>query len=213
MTSQEHKVMEPCPFCGGEARLGNYIVEADVGCGVCGARITRKHAPKEDTGIAEALAAWNRRAPLREGWVSVNRDLNAGQLGRAKRYSQELGLKEGGLNEAQIAQFWRSMLALSAVPFLDGLGSVGSRAEARTPSPSDGQQVCDPPAGGVSEEELQRLAERFCAAPVPDTEAADLCATYEHRTTNRRGTNFLSVAGAKEVLRYVLDGASEGGAK
>jgi hypothetical protein len=54
----------PCPLCGAAARLGNYIVEAAIVCEGCDLTVTRKHAPTEDTGVAEVVAAWNRRSAL-----------------------------------------------------------------------------------------------------------------------------------------------------
>ena len=52
----------PCPFCGGDAETENYITEAHAGCTKCGIGLVRRHAPREDTGIAEAARAWNTRA-------------------------------------------------------------------------------------------------------------------------------------------------------
>lgn len=49
---------------------------------------------------------------------------------------------------------------------------------------------------------LTELAERFCAAPLPDSVCADPCASmvgYPHRT----GTNLLTVAEAEQVLAHV----------
>lgn len=53
---------------------------------------------------------------------------------------------------------------------------------------------------------LDRLASRFAAAPLPAGVAADGCATDPNYPYPRYGTNLLTVAQAKEVLRYVLDG-------
>jgi len=50
--------------------------------------------------------------------------------------------------------------------------------------------------------DMHALAERFCAAPLPDSVCADLCATRQG--PNRTGTNLLSVIEAEQVLRYVL---------
>lgn len=52
------------------------------------------------------------------------------------------------------------------------------------------------------DDHLQGLASRFCAAPLPDDVAADLCATIPG--SGRHGTNLLTVTQATEVLRYVL---------
>lgn len=52
----------PCPFCGHKARMENLVVEAVVICLGCGARISRRHDPKIDTGVKDAQQAWNRRA-------------------------------------------------------------------------------------------------------------------------------------------------------
>lgn len=58
----------PCPFCGGEASLhkgmqafDDYEVHCDE-CGVCGPNfgsMDETFSPRDD-----AIAAWNRRAPL-----------------------------------------------------------------------------------------------------------------------------------------------------
>lgn len=53
---------------------------------------------------------------------------------------------------------------------------------------------------------IDHLAERFCAAPVPTNECADPCASMQNYPYQRTGTNFLSLAGAKAVLKHVLDG-------
>ncbi|HEX8413945.1 MAG TPA: hypothetical protein VF637_08685 [Sphingomicrobium sp.] len=55
----------------------------------------------------------------------------------------------------------------------------------------------------MTDDQLTALAERFCAAPLPATVCADVCATmpnYPHRS----GTNLMTVAEAKAVLAYVL---------
>ena len=57
-------VLRECPFCGGEARAFNYVIEGCVECLTCHARITRQHAPRVDTGHPAAIEAWNRRAAL-----------------------------------------------------------------------------------------------------------------------------------------------------
>jgi hypothetical protein len=56
----------------------------------------------------------------------------------------------------------------------------------------------------ISEANLDALAERFCACPLPETVCADPCATTQG--PDRTGTNLLSVAEAKEVLRFILSG-------
>lgn len=53
---------------------------------------------------------------------------------------------------------------------------------------------------------LTKLAERFCACPLPETVCADLCATDPNYAHPRTGTNLLSVAEAEQVLRYVMAG-------
>jgi hypothetical protein len=54
--------VKSCPFCGHEALLMNYVVEAAVSCNNCRANIVRKHNAKSETGIADALRAWNSRS-------------------------------------------------------------------------------------------------------------------------------------------------------
>ena len=49
---------------------------------------------------------------------------------------------------------------------------------------------------------LQKLAERFCTAPLPESVCADLCAI--HPAPGRTGTNLLTVEEAKAMLEYVL---------
>jgi Ser/Thr protein kinase RdoA (MazF antagonist) len=53
-----------CPFCGGEAVLSNYVVEASVRCTKCKVGVIRPHAARKDTGIKAAVEAWNRRADV-----------------------------------------------------------------------------------------------------------------------------------------------------
>lgn len=55
--------LRACPFCGGNATATNYVVEAAVRCGSCGATVMRRHPPTNDDGLPEAIAAWNRRTP------------------------------------------------------------------------------------------------------------------------------------------------------
>lgn len=58
----------------------------------------------------------------------------------------------------------------------------------------------------ISEANLNALAERFCVCPLPQTVCADLCANDRGYQFQRTGTNLLSVAEAKEVLRFILSG-------
>lgn len=57
--------LKPCPFCGGEAELVDYGLNArykGVTCGECGAR-TRFFSPEIGIGGEfAAIEAWNRRA-------------------------------------------------------------------------------------------------------------------------------------------------------
>lgn len=65
----------PCPFCGGEAIVDNdvvgfYWLANCPACGACG--------PASETSSADAIAAWNRRAPsprlgLVAAWQSSKR--------------------------------------------------------------------------------------------------------------------------------------------
>jgi hypothetical protein len=54
----------------------------------------------------------------------------------------------------------------------------------------------------MNAESLKILAERFCAAPLPDSVCADLCATKQG--PGRSGTNLLTVGEAMEVLGHVF---------
>lgn len=66
--------LKPCPFCGGAARLDNYLEEAGVECLICRATILRPHGEFCDgSGIERAASAWNARAALTppEGYVLV----------------------------------------------------------------------------------------------------------------------------------------------
>lgn len=56
----------------------------------------------------------------------------------------------------------------------------------------------------VTEDQLQTLAERFCATPLPSSVCADGCATQANYPHPRYGTHLLTVAEAKEVLRDVM---------
>jgi hypothetical protein len=56
----------------------------------------------------------------------------------------------------------------------------------------------------VTEDQLQTLAERFCAAPLPKSVCSDGCVTDPNYPHPRFGTNLLTVAEAKEVLRETL---------
>ena len=56
--------LKPCPFCGGEAEMQNYITEGTVWCSTCRATVTRRHGRDGESGFYEAIAAWNRRAPV-----------------------------------------------------------------------------------------------------------------------------------------------------
>lgn len=51
------------------------------------------------------------------------------------------------------------------------------------------------------------FANRFCAAPLPKSVCADLCATDSQYVGQRSGTNLLTVAEAEEVLKHVIGGA------
>jgi NTP pyrophosphatase (non-canonical NTP hydrolase) len=64
MTDQPAMTLEPCPFCGGEAELQNFVVEASVSCKKCRAKVVRKHIADYDTGINEVVNAWNLRPSL-----------------------------------------------------------------------------------------------------------------------------------------------------
>lgn len=53
----------------------------------------------------------------------------------------------------------------------------------------------------------QIIAERFCAALLPETVCADLCATQQG--PGRTGTNLLSIAEARQVLGPIAIGMAE----
>ena len=54
--------------------------------------------------------------------------------------------------------------------------------------------------------DITKLAERFCAWPLPPTVCADQCATNPAYPYPRTGTNLLSVDEAAQMLRHVLAG-------
>lgn len=54
----------------------------------------------------------------------------------------------------------------------------------------------------IDDEDLTRLAERFCSTPLPLTVCADLVAIKP--MPGRTGTNLMTVAEAKEMLRAIL---------
>lgn len=66
----EVEALKPCPFCNGAAVATNFIIEASVRCAGCGTTITRRHSPRVDNGLPQAIASWNTRAEER---VSPNR--------------------------------------------------------------------------------------------------------------------------------------------
>lgn len=53
----------PCPMCGGKAQADCFIVVASVRCTECRLTVTRGHRAREDSGLPEAIQAWQRRAP------------------------------------------------------------------------------------------------------------------------------------------------------
>ena len=50
---------------------------------------------------------------------------------------------------------------------------------------------------------IEKIAERFCAAPLPESVCADPCAT--HPGPGRSGTNLLTYIEALHVMKYVLE--------
>lgn len=50
-----------CPCCGARPVFENLILEAVVRCPECRLSMVRQHAAKKDTGVSEALMAWNKR--------------------------------------------------------------------------------------------------------------------------------------------------------
>lgn len=57
--------------------------------------------------------------------------------------------------------------------------------------------------------DLDTLAERFCATPLPTTVCADACATIPGYAHHRSGTNLLTIAEARQMLSAVLFPAKE----
>lgn len=56
--------LKPCPFCGGEAKVGYAINDYNrwgVSCNTCGCVVEVGFGDYEDT-MEEAVKAWNRRA-------------------------------------------------------------------------------------------------------------------------------------------------------
>jgi len=54
----------------------------------------------------------------------------------------------------------------------------------------------------MSQTKLSTIGETFCAASLPDTVAADLCATVPQ--SGRYGTNLLTVAEANQILTPIV---------
>jgi len=50
---------------------------------------------------------------------------------------------------------------------------------------------------------IEKIAERFCSAPLPESVCADPCATKQG--PGRSGTNLLSYIEALHVMKYVLE--------
>lgn len=55
--------LKPCPFCGGDADGGNYVIEGAVWCKKCRCTIIRKHTNKSypGNGMEIAIRVWNTR--------------------------------------------------------------------------------------------------------------------------------------------------------
>lgn len=62
----------------------------------------------------------------------------------------------------------------------------------------------------MSNDNFRKLAERFCAWPLPSEVCVDSCATIKDHPHQRHGTNLLTVAQAEDMLRHVLADASVG---
>lgn len=56
---------------------------------------------------------------------------------------------------------------------------------------------------------FRKLAERFCAWPLPPEVCVDSCATIKDHPHQRHGTNLLTVAQAEGMLRHVLSGEAD----
>lgn len=64
MNKAMEAVLKPCPLCGcDDIGTEATVTDGSVWCRGCRLRITKKNWPRDDRGQADAIAAWNRRAP------------------------------------------------------------------------------------------------------------------------------------------------------
>ena len=56
--------LKACPFCGGQAKSEETICDGSVRCQKCNAKFVCNHGRVTDDGLADAIAAWNRRTDL-----------------------------------------------------------------------------------------------------------------------------------------------------
>ena len=100
--------LEPCPFCGGEAKLVNtWNCLCQIICRSCGATIGEvKRHPNDFRTRDEVIAAWNRRAIDRDELLEVAESLEK-PWPDDKWYPDTLLREEVQLFEGEMAQLIR----------------------------------------------------------------------------------------------------------
>lgn len=90
------------------------------------------------------------------------------------------------------------------IAFLDFCDDHGDKIAAALRA--TGLKAITPPAPAVESGEIERLADRFLAWPLPQSVCSDVCATMQNYAFPRSGTNLLDVAEARQMVGYLLEG-------
>lgn len=124
----EREALKPCPMCGGDAAAQNFIVEAQVRCLECGLKVVRPHGARDDNGLPEAIAAWNRRPSpdlagggdkgAETGWLIEERASKTGEF-KARWFSIRDGESEWTADSVAALRFGR---ACDAQAYIDDVG-------------------------------------------------------------------------------------------
>ena len=114
MTSAVDRVkLETCPFCGcDDIGTESTATDGSVWCNGCRARITKLHYhPRLDIGQRDAIAAWNRRAPVEaepatwEHRIRVKRHAGAGWTEWRQGYANLSATAREGLDVEERALY------------------------------------------------------------------------------------------------------------